>query len=52
MMLRKDVYHWENQKIRGVSAFVQADHPRPCIVPLTISPCVPVAFVVGQLALH
>ena len=52
-MLRKGAYHWENQEIHRESHHLfKTGHSRPCIVPLRVSPCVPVAFVVGQLVLH
>ena len=45
MTPKKVVYHWVNQKIhREFQHLLKADHSRPCIAPLKVSPRVPVAF--------
>ena len=53
MMLRKGVYHQENQEFHiEFQHLFKVDHSGTCTVPLRVSPSVPVVFVVGQLVLH
>ena len=53
MTLWKGVYHQENQKIhQEFQHRFKGNHFWPWKVPPRVSPCVPVAFWVGQLVLH
>ena len=53
MMLRKGFYHYEKWKINWkFQHLFKADHSRPSIVPLRVSPRVSVALVFGQPVLH
>ena len=53
MMLRKSFYHYEKWKINWkFQHLFKADHSRPSIVPLRVSPHVSVALVFGQPVLH
>ena len=53
VMLRKGVYRLENQKIRQEYQHqFKANHSWPWTVPLTVSPCLRVAFRVGWLFLQ
>ena len=53
MTLRKGFHHSEKWKINWkFQHLLKADHSMYSIVPLRVSPPVPVAFVVGRLVLH